>query len=35
MNNTGRNGSRIAPDGMWKTAEAETLARTITLWEEA
>ena len=24
-----------APDGMWKTAEAETLARAITLWEEA
>lgn len=23
-----------APDGMWKTAEAETLARAITLWEE-
>lgn len=22
-------------DGMWKTAEAETLARAITLWEEA
>lgn len=24
-----------ALDGMWKTAEAETLARAITLWEEA
>lgn len=24
-----------ASDGMWKTAEAETLARAITLWEEA
>ena len=24
-----------SPDGMWKTAEAETLARAITLWEEA
>ncbi|MBW3877820.1 hypothetical protein HHC23_05235 [Neisseria meningitidis] len=23
-----------APDGMWKTAEAETLAQAITLWEE-
>ena len=24
-----------SPDGMWKTAEAETLARAINLWEEA
>lgn len=24
-----------SPDGMWKTAEAETLAQAITLWEEA
>ncbi len=24
-----------SPDGMWKTAEAETLAWAITLWEEA
>ena len=24
-----------AQDGMWKTAEAETLAQAITLWEEA
>ena len=23
-----------SPDEMWKTAEAETLARAITLWEE-
>lgn len=23
-----------ATDGMWKTAEAETLAQAITLWEE-
>lgn len=23
-----------APDGIWKTAEAETLALAITLWEE-
>ena len=24
-----------APDWMWKTAEAETLAQAITLWEDA
>lgn len=23
-----------APDGMWKMAEAETLAQAINLWEE-
>lgn len=23
-----------APDGIWKTAEAETLSRAITVWEE-